>query len=113
MNKQQMNGYYRQATKMANTLYDYMVDTFEKTPYVVYCVSVERWHNRVSVDVWVNIGNGFAPDEEREQVGCITSGYSFATYTKTKPEDYVDGIKNDANAFFIKAVKFQDKYNNK
>lgn len=99
-----MNGYYRQATKMANTLYDYMVETFEKTPCVVYCINVARWHNHVTVDVWVCIGNGFAPDDVREMVGSVSMNYSFAPWNKKIASDFILQVKNETNDFLLKVM---------
>ena len=104
MNKQQMNGYYRQATKMANTLYDHMVETFENAPCVVYCVSTERWYNHVVVDVWVCIGNGFAPDDVREAVGSVSLSYSLAPWRHEKADDFIQQVKDETNAFLRKVI---------
>ena len=99
-----MNGYYRQASKMASTLYNYMVDTFENAPCVVYCINVARWHNHVTVDVWVCIGNGFASDDIREMVGNVSMNYSFAPWNKESASDFIQQVKDTANAYFIRVI---------
>jgi hypothetical protein len=104
MNKEQMNGYYRQATKMANILYEHMVDTFENTPCVVYCVGTERWYNHVTVEVWVCIGNGFAPDDVREAVGSVSMSFTFASWRHEKTSDFIQQVKDETNAFLRKVI---------
>ena len=104
MNKEQMNGYYRQASKMANTIYYYMVKTFEKTPCVVYCVETARWHNNVTVDVWINVGNGFASDDVREMVGSVSMSFSFAPWRHESTSDFIQQVKDETNAFFLKVI---------
>lgn len=104
MDKQQLNGYYRQATKMANTLYDYIVDTFEKMPSVVYCIETARWHNRVTVDVWINVGKGFAPDDVQEMVGNVSMSFSFAPWQHESASDFIQQVKDTANAYFIRVI---------
>ena len=102
-----MNGYYRQASKMANTLYNYMVETFEKMPCVVYCVNVARWHRHVSVETWICIGNGFASDEVRELVGYVSLDYSFAPWSYEKADEFIQQVKDNAVAFLRKAKGVQ------
>lgn len=104
MNKEQMNGYYRQASKMANTLYNYMVETFEKTPCVVYCIETARWHNHVTVDVWINVGDGFAPDDVREMVGNVSMSFSFAPWRHESASEFIQQVKDTANAYFIRVI---------
>ena len=104
MNKEQVNGYYRQATKMANTLYDYMVETFEIAPCVVYCINVARWHSHVTVDVWVCIGNGFAPDDVREMLGNVSMNYFFAPWNKESASDFIQQVKDETNDYFVKVI---------
>lgn len=104
MNKQQMNGYYSQATKMANTLYNYMVETFEKTPCVVYCIETARWHNHVTIDVWINVGHGLAPDEVREMVGNVSMGYSFEPWSKNSASDFIQQVKDKANDYLYRVI---------
>lgn len=99
-----MNGYYRQASKMANTLYNYMVETFEKTPCVVYCVNVERWHNHVTVDIWICVGNGLATDDVREMIGSVSMIFVFAPWRREKTSDFVLQVKNETNAFLRKVI---------
>ena len=106
MNKEQIKGYYRQATKMANTLYDYMVETFENAPCVVYCIEIEKWHNHVTVEAWACIGNGFAPDDVREMVGSVSMNFCFASWRHEKTSDFIKQVKEQTNAFFQK-VKMQ------
>lgn len=104
MNKEQMNGYYRQASKMASTLYNYMVETFEKMPCVVYCIETERWHNHVTVEVWINVGIGFAPDDVREMVGSVSMSFSFAPWRHESASDFIQQVKDTANAYFIRVI---------
>jgi hypothetical protein len=104
MNKQQMNGYYSQAMKMSDELYEYMTETFAKTPCVVYCVGTEHWHNHVVVDVWVCIGNGFAPDDVREAVGSVSLSYSLAPWRHEKDSDFIQQVKNETNDFLLKVI---------
>lgn len=104
MDKEQMNGYYRQASKMANTLYNYMVKTFEKMPRVVYCIGTQRWHNNVTVDVWVCIGNGRASDDVREMVGSVSLAYSFAPWNKEIASDFIQQVKDETNDFLRKVI---------
>lgn len=107
MNKQQMNGYYSQAMKMADELYDYMTETFAKTPCVVYCVNVARWHNHVSVETWICIGNGFASDEVRELVGDVSLDYSFAPWRCEKADEFIQQVKDETLVFLRKAKGVQ------
>lgn len=104
MNKEQINGYYRQATKMANTLYNYMVETFENTPCVVYCIETERWHNHVTVDIWINVGIGFAPDDVREMVGSVSMSFTFAPWRHESTSDFIQQVKDTANAYLIRVI---------
>lgn len=99
-----MNGYYRQATKMANTLYDHLVDTFENTPCIVYCIDTKRWNNHVTVDVWVCIGNGFASDDVREMVGSVSMSFAFAPWRHEKASDFIKQVKDETNAFLRKVI---------
>lgn len=105
-----MNGYYRQAVKMAETLYNYMVATFAQTPCVVYCVNVDLWHNHVNIGVWVAFG--FDSYEDEAQYKRISSGYTFADYTKDSPEDYFYSVIREVDAFASKAIEIQEKYDN-
>lgn len=107
MNKEQMNGCYRQAMKMADELYDYMTETFAKTPCVVYCVNVARWHNHVSVETWICIGNGFASDEVRELVGSVSLDYTFAPWRYEKADEFIQQVKAKTLAFLPKAKGVQ------
>lgn len=107
MNKQQMNGYYSQAMKMAEELYEHMTETFAKTPCVVYCVNVARWHNHVSVETWICIGNGFASDEVRELVGSVSLDYTFAPWRCEKADEFIQQVKAETLAFLRKAKGVQ------
>jgi hypothetical protein len=107
MNQQQMNGYYSQATKMAEELYEHMTETFAKTPCVVYCVNVARWHDHVSVDTWICIGLEFASDEVRELVGNVSLDYSFAPWRCEKADEFIKQVKDKADAFLCKAKGVQ------
>jgi hypothetical protein len=104
MNEQQMNGYYSQAMKMSDELYEYMTETFAKTPCVVYCIDTQRWNNHVTVDVWVCIGNGFASDDVREMVGSVSMSFAFAPWRREKTSDFIKQVKNETNDFLLKVI---------
>ena len=104
---EQMKGYYSQATKMADELYEHMTENFAKTPCVVYCVNVERWHNNVKVEVWICIGNGFASDELRELVGSVSLGYTFAPWRNENADKFIQRVKDESDVFLRKAKGVQ------
>lgn len=104
--------FYSKANKLANSIYELFDETFAELPTVVYCVSVNRWDNHVSIDVWVKIGNGEADDKLREIVGDVCKSFSFFPWSKDeKAADFLNEIKEEIKHFVRKAKIVQEIVN--
>lgn len=111
-NTEKTKVFYSKANKLANSIYELFDEAFAELPIVVYCVSVNRWHDRVTVDVWASIGNGEADDELRETVGNVYKTFSFSPWSKEeKTSDFLDEIKEDIKPFIRKAKGLQEIVN--
>lgn len=104
--------FYSKANKLANSIYELFDEAFAELPIVVYCVSVNRWHDRVNVDVWATIGYGKADDELRKIVGDVCKTFSFSPLSKEeKTSDFLDEIKEEIKPFIRRAKNVQEIVN--
>ena len=83
-NTEKTKVYYRKAVKLANSIYELFDEVFAELPIVVYSVSINRWYNHASVDVWATIGNVKVDDELKELVGNVCRSFSFSRGAKTR-----------------------------
>lgn len=111
-NTEKTKVFYNEANKLANSIYELFDKAFAELPIVVYCVSVNRWDNHATVEVWATIGNGKADDELRKLVGDICSDFSFSPWRKDeKASDFFNEIKEDIKPFIRKAKNVQEIVN--
>ena len=104
--------FYSKATKLANSIYELFDEAFAEIPIVVYCVGVNRWYDRVDVNVWATIGNGKADDELREIVGHVNMDFSFSEWNKEdKASDFLNEIKEEIKPFIRRAKSVQEIVN--
>ena len=103
---------YSKANKLANSIYELFDEAFAELPIVVYCVSVNRWDNHATVDVWATIGNGKADDELREIVCDVCRSFSFSPWRKDeKASDFLNEIKEEIKPFIRRVKSVQEIVN--
>ena len=111
-NTEKTKVYYENATKLADSIYELFDETFAELPIVVYSVSVNRWDNHASVDVWATIDNGKVDDELRAIVGEVCRSFSFSPWRKDeKAADFLNEIKEEIKPFVRKAKSVQEIVN--
>ena len=111
-NTEKTKVYYRKAVKLANSIYELFDEVFAELPIVVYSVSINRWYNHASVDVWATIGNVKVDDELKELVGDVCRSFSFSPLRKDeKASDFFDEIKEGIKPFVRRAKSVQEIVN--